>query len=77
MKHTRSSSTAEANKLVAMHRFRLADWTPTAIVACAASGDATVLAVARDSGALELWNTDHWHCFQVCCPGRTRIWTLE
>ena len=49
-----------ATNLVALHRARMFDWSPTAVTALATTSDGTVLAAARDSGNLELWNTDHW-----------------
>ncbi len=58
-------------ELVALHRARVVDWSPTAITAIAATTDGTVLAVARESGSIELWNTEHWQCIKVgdrsCC----------
>ncbi|KAK9855784.1 hypothetical protein WJX84_010494 [Apatococcus fuscideae] len=55
--------------LVALHRTTLIDWQPTPIVALAATPDGTVLAAARESGDIELWETQSWHCF-LRCPGR-------
>jgi hypothetical protein len=51
--------------LVALHRARFVDWSPTAATASAVSGDGTLLAVARESGNVELWQTDHWSCITV------------
>lgn len=51
--------------LVALHRARFVDWSPSAATASAVSGDGTLLAVARESGDVELWQTDHWTCITV------------
>lgn len=51
--------------LVALHRARFLDWSPTAATASAVSGDGSLLAVARESGDVELWQTDHWTCITV------------
>lgn len=53
------------SQLLSLHRARFVDWEPTAVTALAASSDGTVLAVARDSGVLELWETEHWTCLTV------------
>jgi hypothetical protein len=48
-----------------LHRARFAAWEPSAVVALAASGDGSLLAAARDSGEIELWETDTWTCTLV------------
>jgi hypothetical protein len=40
-------------------------WQPTAVIAAAATSDGSVLAVARDNGSIEVWETATWTCFQV------------
>ncbi|KAK9825655.1 hypothetical protein WJX81_005809 [Elliptochloris bilobata] len=55
--------------LTRLHRARFVAWSPTAIVALAASGDGTLLAAARESGDIELWETDTWTC-TLRIPGR-------
>ena len=57
----------QRSNLLALHRARFVEWEPTAAVASGASGDGTVLAVARESGDVELWNADHWSCIAVRC----------
>ena len=57
----------QRSNLIALHRARFVEWEPTAAVASGASGDGTVLAVARESGDVELWNADHWSCITVRC----------
>ncbi|KAK9805376.1 hypothetical protein WJX73_008329 [Symbiochloris irregularis] len=44
----------------AMHRAQFVDWRPTAATAAAVSADGTAVAVARESGRIEVWNTDSW-----------------
>ena len=51
--------------MVALHRARIVEWSPTAITALAATADGTVVAAARESGSLEIWNTEHWQCIKV------------
>ena len=55
-------------ELVALHRARVVEWSPTAVTALAATADGTVVAVARESGSIELWNTEHWQCMKVRWP---------
>ena len=65
-------SAAEAAELVALHRARFVPWQPAAVVACAFAPDGSVLAVGQESGAIELWETSTWTCFQV----RSLMWPL-
>jgi U3 small nucleolar RNA-associated protein 4 len=51
--------------LVALHRARFVEWAPSPVVALAASRDGSVLAVARDDGALELLDTETFACVEV------------
>ena len=57
--------TATDIDLVALHRARIVDWSPTAVTALAASADGTVVAAARESGSIEIWSTAHWQCIKV------------
>ncbi len=54
--------------LVALHRVRFVPWQPTAAIASAATADGSLLAVARENGSIELWETATWTCFQVSQP---------
>jgi U3 small nucleolar RNA-associated protein 4 len=56
------------NGLVALHRSRLWDWNPSAVVAIAACPGAPLAAVAYESGDLELWDLLHMACIQVDSP---------
>ena len=56
---------------VALHRARFIDWHPTAVTALAATRDGTVVAVARESGAIELWSTEHWLCMKASLPNES------
>lgn len=56
---------AASDTVIALHRARIVDWHPTAVTALAATSDGTVVAVARESGAIELWSTEHWQCLKV------------
>ena len=53
-------------QFVALHKARFLDWTPTAAVACAATDDGLLMAVARESGKIELWETENWSMIKVC-----------
>ncbi|GBG66273.1 hypothetical protein CBR_g57871 [Chara braunii] len=67
------SSLASSQSMLAIHRCRLLDWSPSAVVALAPSLDGTAVAVARESGQIELWSTAAgsvgWNCFSKI-PGR-------
>ena len=49
----------------ALHRAQFVDWRPTAAVTAAVTADGTALAVARDSGRIEVWDTDCWALLTV------------
>ena len=51
---------AAKRQFVALHRVRSIGWNPTAAIACAATEDSSLLAVARESGIIEIWDTEHW-----------------
>ena len=63
--------------LVTLHRARFVPWQPTAVVASAVTADGSVLAVAQDSGAIELWETATWTCFQVVIALGTLLVSLH
>ena len=50
---------------VALHRMKLIDWQPTAVVAIAATSDGTAVAVAHESGDIELWDASLRHHIKV------------
>lgn len=56
---------SEHDRMMALHRARIVDWSPTAITALAATADGTVVAAARENGSLEILNTEHWQCIKV------------
>ena len=60
-----AAQTELPDDLVALHRVRFVPWQPTAVIAAAATSDGSVLAVARDNGSIEVWETATWTCFQV------------
>ncbi|CAK9875951.1 unnamed protein product [Sphagnum jensenii] len=59
--------------MLEVHRCRQIDWAPSAIVALATSFDGTVVAAARENGAIEIWSVAAgsvgWHC-QLKIAGR-------
>ena len=58
---------------LALHRGRFAEWSPTAVTSGAATADATVIAIARASGDIEIWDSLNWNGLKVtslsvpCC----------
>ncbi len=52
--------------MLEVHRCRQIDWTPSAVVALATSFDGTLVAAAREIGAIEIWTVAAgsvgWHC---------------
>lgn len=49
-----------------VHRCRFVDWVPAAVSSLAFHQDGAVLAVARESGDIELWNVENgWHFEKV------------
>eukprot|EP00913_Durusdinium_trenchii_P025705 g24123.t1 len=59
---------AQAMELV---RARLSDWTPSAIDAVCFAPEASglkLLALSRQNGSVELWDTETWHCRLSSCP---------
>lgn len=61
---TAASDTVSEN-LTVLHRARFVEWGPSAVVATALTDDGSCVAVGRESGAIELWDTETWHCFLV------------
>jgi U3 small nucleolar RNA-associated protein 4 len=59
--------------MLEVHRCRQIDWTPSAVVALATSFDGTLVAAARENGAIEIWSVAAgsvgWHC-QLRIAGR-------
>ena len=61
--HTQHDESSD--DLVSLHRARFVPWQPTAVVASAASSDGSLVAVAHESGSIEVWETAGWTCRQV------------
>lgn len=59
-----STAPQTTDGLLALHRVRFLEWRPSAVTAMRASPDGSVLAVARESGAVEIWETDYWTLVQ-------------
>jgi len=56
-----------SDDLVSLHRARFVPWQPSAVVSSATSSDGSLIAVAHESGSIEVWETASWTCRQV--PG--------
>ena len=54
-----------SDDLISLHRARFVPWQPTAVVATATSSDGSLVAVAHESGAIEIWETTSWTLRQV------------
>ena len=54
---------------LALHCGKFVPWRPTAVLALAATGDGSVVALARESGDIEIWDTEIWHCIKASTPG--------
>ena len=54
-----------SDDLVSLHRARFVPWQPTAVVSSATSSDGGLIAVAHESGSIEIWETASWTCRQV------------
>ena len=50
---------------LALHCGKFVPWRPTAVLALAATGDGSVVALARESGDIEIWDTEIWHCIKA------------
>lgn len=61
-----SSSQAQSQQgLCVLHRSRMFDWKPSAVVCIAACPAGPLFAVAYENGCLELWDMNHLVCIQV------------
>ena len=60
----RTREEADQQSWVALHRLRTVTWKPSAVVALAQAGG-KVVAAARQSGRIELWDPDTWACTAV------------
>jgi WD40 repeat protein len=49
-----------ASSLVALYRCSCVSWKPSPIVCVSACPDGSVIAVAREDGDIEFWDTDSW-----------------
>lgn len=51
--------------MLQLHRGKFLHWQPSAVVSIDPSRDGTVVAVGRESGDIELWESEHWVLLQV------------
>lgn len=51
--------------LVSFQRCSAVPWRPSPIVAIAVCNDQSLVAIARDNGSIEIWNTAAWSCVSV------------
>lgn len=69
-KRGRNAPTAPRDaSLVALHRSRMFDWKPSAVVAIAPCPGAPLFAVGYESGTLELWDIQQLVCTHVSLAG--------
>eukprot|EP00892_Ulva_mutabilis_P000419 jgi/Ulvmu1/10378/UM061_0061.1 len=68
-KAVKTAATASRSVLVSFQRCNAVPWRPSPVVAVAICADQTLVAVARDNGSIELWNSASWTCVLVL-PGK-------
>jgi hypothetical protein len=54
---SKSYQQEHSQELVALHRVRFVPWEPSAGLGAAVTNDGSLLAVLRENGAIELWDT--------------------
>lgn len=54
-----------SKELTALHRTRLINWSPTAVLAIAPCADGSVFAVGYESARVEIWDTATFTCCSV------------
>ena len=58
-------SSHAAGGVAVLHRSRMFDWRPSAVVCIAACPAGPLFAVAYENGSLELWDVNYYVCTQV------------
>ena len=48
--------------MLELHRSRFVEWQPAAVVAIAVAPGGTTVALARETGDLEIYDTADWRC---------------
>jgi hypothetical protein len=69
-----SAATATTLGMVQLHRSRMFDWRPAAVIAIAPCPGTPLVAVGYESGALELWDMLQLVCTQVGLHACTLGW---
>ena len=65
-----SQDSVQLSVLVAYQKCRAVRWRPRPVVAISVCPDQSTVAVARDNGTIELWNTSTWNLILVCLTAR-------
>ena len=66
--HTRGGSSTVT--MLELHRSRVVEWQPSAVVALAVAPGGATVALARETGEIEGYDTTDWRC-SARIPGHT------
>eukprot|EP00201_Polytomella_parva_P012061 CAMPEP_0175063382 /NCGR_PEP_ID=MMETSP0052_2-20121109/14723_1 /TAXON_ID=51329 ORGANISM="Polytomella parva, Strain SAG 63-3" /NCGR_SAMPLE_ID=MMETSP0052_2 /ASSEMBLY_ACC=CAM_ASM_000194 /LENGTH=680 /DNA_ID=CAMNT_0016329569 /DNA_START=74 /DNA_END=2113 /DNA_ORIENTATION=- len=70
------SKGVQSNGLMALHRHRMFEWKPSAVVVISPCPSSSLFAVAREDGSLELWDMEQTACIQTANGKNVEISSL-
>lgn len=62
-------TSSQGSNLLALHRSKFWDWTPSTVVAISGCPGAPLAAVGYETGDLELWDLSNMTCINVSSDG--------